>query len=137
MSQKDDNFEKNNSDAGYTTLTLKFNDKSIKAIKAIGRDLAVSAGINALTFATGVTNMPDFSSSLSQSFAFAAIGIAAVAAGITAGRYIGGGTGALLDKSGLTSEAQKTGAIIGATLTGAATHLVYHSGLWVMAFYKG
>lgn len=124
-------------DQDTTTLALKFNNKSINAIKAVGRDFAVSAGLNALTFATGLTNIPAFSNSLAGAFTFAAIGTAAVAAGITTGRYIGGGAGKLLDKSGLTTEAQKTGAVIGATLAGAATHLVYHSGLWIMAFYKG
>ena len=124
-------------DQDTTTVTLKFNNKSINAMKAVGRDFAVSAGLNALTFATGLTNIPAFSNSLAGAFTFAAIGTAAVATGISAGRYLGGGVGGLLDLTGLTTEAQKTGAVIGATLTGAATHIAYHSGLWIMAFYKG
>ena len=137
MPQKSEDNEKKGTEATHTNVTLKFNNKALGAMRALGRDFAVSAGLNALTFATGFTNIPDFSNSLAGTFAFAAIGTAAVGCGITVGRYLGGAIGMLSDKAGLTTQGQKTGSIIGATLSGAATHLTYHSGLWVMAFYHG
>lgn len=123
------------SDGKDVTLSVRFNNNVWQGLKKIGRDILVSAGLNAASFAANFMPVTDFAQSLSGKFALAAIGTAVTAAGITAGRYVGGVAGAGIDALTHNTEGKyrKTGATIGGTIVGAGTFLTYQSGLWALA----
>ncbi len=122
-------------DGKDVTLSVHFNNKVWQGLKKIGRDILVSAGLNAASFATHVMPVTDFGQTLSQKFELAAIGTIVTAAGITLGRHLGGGIGAGIDALTHNAEGKhrKTGATIGGTIVGAGTFLTYQSGLWALA----
>jgi hypothetical protein len=122
-------------DGKDVTVSVHFNNSVWNGIKKIGRDILVSAGLNAASFATHVMPVTDFAQTLAQKFELAAVGTVVTAAGITVGRYAGGAVGAGIDAVTHNSEGRhrKTGATIGGTILGAGTFLTYQSGLWALA----
>ena len=123
------------SDGKDVMLSVHFNNTVWNGLKKIGRDILVSAGLNAASFATHLLPVTDFAQSLSEKFALCALGTGVTAAGITAGRYVGGAVGAAIDAVTHNSEGKhrKTGATVGGTIVGAGTFLTYQSGLWALA----
>lgn len=122
-------------DGKDVTLSVHFNNSVWNGLKKIGRDILVSAGLNAASFVTHALPVTDFARSLSEKFALCALGTVVTAAGITAGRYVGGVAGAGIDALTHNTEGKhrKTGATIGGTIVGAGTFLAYQSGLWALA----
>ena len=117
------------------SVTLSFNRKAVDALKKIGRDLLISGGLNVVSFATNALPVASFGNTLSEKFGLCAVGTAVTAAGITAGRYIGGAVGSAVDAVAHNTEGKyrKAFATAGGTLGGAGTFLTYQSGLWALA----
>ncbi len=117
------------------SVTLSFNRKAVDALKKVGRDLLISGGLNIVSFATDALPVASFGHTLSEKFGLCAIGTAVTAAGITTGRYIGGGVGSAVDAVTHNTEGKyrKAFATAGGTLGGAGTFFTYQSGLWALA----
>lgn len=119
-----DQAEVHNNGDKNVQLTLSFNRKAVDALKKIGRDLEIAAGL------TGVCDSIILSGQnmgLSDKFFLFATGTAITATSITTGRYLGGAAGALIDKAAHRSDDRyrKTFAAVGGTLAGGGVFLTF------------
>ena len=116
------------------TLSVRFNAQTLTALRNLRRDFFVAAAVNAVPFAANLTWVTGFANDLSGKFGLCALGTAVTAAGIAAGRYLGGAGGALIDamRGNKDGRCRQSLATVGGSLSGVAAWTAYHSGLWAL-----